>query len=503
MKITKIISIILLFAAMQVFGDLTDGDEASVTELQNLADPLVSSEDEPQSEFGKASQSAKRKMEESVAELAELRKQIADKTIPLTRQLNDLEEELSEVRREYQETSRLLDTRTLDLSNLRNEIKARKEEASYISNLMGQFAVNFEARLHIAEIQRYKDTLEHAKTSPENSNLSKREVFKAQSDLIQESLEGFEQAIGGKTFHGKAVDSTGLVNDGKFVLIGPAALFKSEDGQKVGTVEQRFGSLEPTIIPFANEQNKAAASELISNESGRLPLDPTLGNAHVVESTNQTLVEHVQKGGPVMIPILGMAGLAMLVALYKWIALSLIPKPGKRKINKLLDAVESRDPAKAEKAVQSIKGPVGKMLRRGVEHIKEPAELIEELMYETVLDTKLKLERFLPFVAISAAAAPLLGLLGTVTGIINTFKLITVFGSGDVKTLSGGISEALITTEFGLIVAIPSLLLHAFLSRKAKRFANDMEKAAVAFVNQVSKTPVKKNDLPEKVKANA
>jgi len=128
------------------------------------------------------------------------------------------------------------------------------------------------------------------------------------------------------------------------------------------------------------------------------------------------------------------------------------------------------------------------MLTAGVEHLREPRELIEEVMYETVLTTKLKLQSFLPFIAICAASAPLLGLLGTVTGIINTFKLITVFGSGDVKSLSGGISEALITTKFGLIVAIPSLLIHAFLSRSAKTITDRMEKAAVAFINQVMRT---------------
>ena len=88
----------------------------------------------------------------------------------------------------------------------------------------------------------------------------------------------------------------------------------------------------------------------------------------------------------------------------------------------------------------------------------------------------------------SSDLAPLLGLLGTVTGIINTFKLITVFGSGDVKSLSGGISEALITTKFGLIVAIPSLLLHAFLSRKAKGVTDQMEKSAVSFTDQLART---------------
>ena len=85
-----------------------------------------------------------------------------------------------------------------------------------------------------------------------------------------------------------------------------------------------------------------------------------------------------------------------------------------------------------------------------------------------------------------ASSAPLLGLLGTVTGIINTFKQITIFGSGDVKQLSGGISEALITTKFGLIVAIPSLLLHAYLSRKARAVTSEMEAQAVQFANEVA-----------------
>jgi cytochrome bd-type quinol oxidase subunit 1 len=115
-------------------------------------------------------------------------------------------------------------------------------------------------------------------------------------------------------------------------------------------------------------------------------------------------------------------------------------------------------------------------------------------MYEVMLTRRLKLERMLPFISICAASAPLLGLLGTVTGIINTFKLITVFGSGDVKTLSGGISEALITTECGLIVAIPSLLLHAFLSRKARGIISSMETASVAFVNQVSRAAIHARD---------
>jgi biopolymer transport protein ExbB len=70
---------------------------------------------------------------------------------------------------------------------------------------------------------------------------------------------------------------------------------------------------------------------------------------------------------------------------------------------------------------------------------------------------------------------------------INTFKLITIFGTGDAKQLSSGISEALVTTEFGLIVAIPSLIMHALLNRRAQSIMANMERMAVAFVNGLSR----------------
>jgi biopolymer transport protein ExbB len=78
-----------------------------------------------------------------------------------------------------------------------------------------------------------------------------------------------------------------------------------------------------------------------------------------------------------------------------------------------------------------------------------------------------------------------------VTGIMNTFSLITIYGTGDVKTLSSGISEALITTEYGLIVAIPSLLLHAYLSSKSRKIVNRLETTGLSFMNEVAKAETK------------
>lgn len=448
-------------------------------------------------DFNQASQSIQQKLEDSIAELNALREQAAAEKIPLSRKLNELESELGNVRLEYQKTTRLFDSRILDQNNLRNEIKARKQEGAYLSNLFGEYIRNFESRLHIAEIQRYQEQLDAAKLAAENSALSEHEIYQEQAKLLSVSLDRLNDAIGGSNFVGTAVDPEGMIKNGSFTLVGPVAIFRSHDNSAVGTVEQRLGSLEPSVVPFGNPADTAAATDVIETHAGRFPLDPTMGNAHKIEQTEETLIEQIKKGGPVMYPIFTLAGFALLVALFKWFGMLIIRKPSKRKQRKLLEAIANHDLRGAEFTASQMPGPVGKMLRAGVAHLKEPRDLIEEVMYETVLSTRLKLERFLPFIAISAAAAPLLGLLGTVTGIINTFKLITVFGSGDVKTLSGGISEALITTEFGLIVAIPSLLIHALLSRKARGVINEMEKSAIALVNQVSKTPYKDTHFEE------
>ncbi len=438
--------------------------------------------------FDEAADGSRTRLEESLAELAALRESMAAEKIPMSRELSELESELRAVRDEYQQTTRLLDSRTLDLSNLRTEIKAREDENSYLSGLLGEYIRNFESRLHIAETQRYAEPLEAARLAAENSALSQEEVYAQQVGLLSVSLDRLADVLGGSRFDGTAVDPDGNVAKGTFVVLGPTALFASDDGATVGTAEQRLGSLEPAALTFDDPALVADARTVVADGRGAYPLDPSLGAAHKVAATEESFWEHVQKGGAVMWPIGIMAAAGLLVALFKWLSMAFVRKPSRKKVATLLAAVSKHDEEAARRAAGEIKGPVGKVLAVGVEHIREPRELIEEVMYEVMLTVRLKLERMLPFIAICAASAPLLGLLGTVTGIINTFKLITVFGSGDVKSLSGGISEALITTECGLIVAIPSLLMHAFLSRKARGIVSSMETNSVAFVNQVSRS---------------
>lgn len=465
-----------------------------------LCAPLSAQATTPQAPgFEQAADTAQQRLAGAVAELGALRTRIADEKLPLSRRLGELEAKLAAARADFQQISRQLDSRALDLSRLRDDIGALEKEEVYLGNLFGEYTRNFEAGLHIAEVQRYEQALETAKLAAENGELERAQVYAAQAELLATSIARLDEAVGGTRYSGRALDAERHVVEGDFVQVGPVALFRSRDGTAVGVVEQRLGSLEPSLVPYGKPEDQASAAALVSAARGSLPLDPTLGNAHKFEATEETLWEHIQKGGPVMIPIFALAAAALLVALYKWISFLFLHTPSRAQVQKVFDAVAQRDEAAVADAVGSLRGPVGLMLQAGAENLREPRELVEEVMYESVLTSRLKLERMLPFVAISAASAPLLGLLGTVTGIINTFTMITVSGSGDVKSLSGGISEALITTEYGLIVAIPSLLIHAFLSRKARGVVGRMETAAIGLVNQLGKTPWVQADEAESV----
>ena len=239
--------------------------------------------------------SAQQQLADSLNALAALRKQIADEKVPLGRKLRALEDELIAVRRDYQDTTRQLDKRNLDLNVLRNEIKARHEEKTYLGSQISQYLRNFESRLHIAEFYRYHTAIEAATLAAENSTLSDIDVFQTQASLIETSVERLHETLNGVQFDGQAVDATGLVKEGTFVLIGPAALFGSADGQSVGTAELRFGSSQPTVIPFASEEITQAAAETVASGRGAFPLDPTLGNAHKIEATQQSFLEHISK----------------------------------------------------------------------------------------------------------------------------------------------------------------------------------------------------------------
>ena len=223
----------------------------------------------------------------------------------------------------------------------------------------------------------------------------------------------------------------------------------------------------------------------IETGEGAIPVDATLGKALKIDQQKDTMLEHVSKGGAVGWVIIGLGIVCMLIGLFKISEITGIKTPTAEAVQAVISKIESGDLAGARSAASSINGAGGDLIQVGLEHTEEKRGTLEEILYERIISVRPKLERLLPFMALTAAAAPLLGLLGTVTGMISTFNLITIFGTGDASNLASGISQALVTTELGLIVAIPSLILHGLLSRMARQKIGDLEQAAVGFVNGV------------------
>jgi biopolymer transport protein ExbB len=131
-----------------------------------------------------------------------------------------------------------------------------------------------------------------------------------------------------------------------------------------------------------------------------------------------------------------------------------------------------------------VGGSAAHVLRVTIENLHREREKLDDLVSEAILHQTPVIERFGTSILVAASVAPLLGLLGTVTGMITTFDIITEFGTGDPKMLSGGISEALITTELGLVVAIPCLLIGTLLSGRASAIMDSLERAALQIINR-------------------
>ena len=131
--------------------------------------------------------------------------------------------------------------------------------------------------------------------------------------------------------------------------------------------------------------------------------------------------------------------------------------------------------------------PLGRVLKVGEAHMKDAIDRLELKLAEQIMAERPKIEQGISFVKIVSVVAPLAGLLGTVTGMIITFQQITLFGTGDPKIMAGGISQALVTTVLGLVVAIPTTLAHSFLQSSARSVVDVLEEQATGMVAEKAK----------------
>jgi len=205
------------------------------------------------------------------------------------------------------------------------------------------------------------------------------------------------------------------------------------------------------------------AAELSRTDSGvvAMALDPSKGAILSLMVQSPDVGERVQQGGGIGYLILILGAVGVLIVLRRAIGLTLAKR-----------AVEQQ--AKSEEP--SERNPLGRLQRIMAEHAGDDQEAAAIRLDEQLAEESSLLNRGLPTLAVLAAVSPLLGLLGTVTGMIETFQSITLFGTGDPKLMSGGISQALVTTQLGLAVAIPLVLLHSLLTGQVNRLVERLGK---------------------------
>lgn len=223
-----------------------------------------------------------------------------------------------------------------------------------------------------------------------------------------------------------------------------------------------------------------------------VPMDISRGGALRQLTHALSLWRMVPKGGAIVWPILAILAVGLVLIIERVIFLLRKRTDGNQLIQRIgAWAMEKRWDA-CEKACRlQPNKPVARVVAAGLACRGMQREEMENALQEAILREVPSMERFLATLGMLAAIAPLLGLLGTVTGMIDTFHVITQHGTGDPRMMSGGISEALVTTMLGLTVAIPIMLAHTLINRAIDNQVAQMEEKAVAFVNIVHKSEMK------------
>ena len=203
------------------------------------------------------------------------------------------------------------------------------------------------------------------------------------------------------------------------------------------------------------------------------PTGPTGGSLLANLIQTPSIMERAQQGREVGYAIIFVGLIAVIFAFYKLYSLYMISTAVKKQANnKALDAAN----------------PLGRVLKVGQDHFNKDIDTLELKLAEAIMAERPKIDSGIGFIKIISVIAPLAGLLGTVTGMIVTFQMITLYGTGDPKLMAGGISQALVTTVLGLLVAIPTSLLHSFTQSSARGIVSILEEQSTGILAERAET---------------
>ena len=367
--------------------------------------------------------------------------------------------------------SESLEDQFADNDEALNALRIQKETAlgdlkdlyAGLQQVVGEAQANFETSVVSSQFPGRSEALGaiSIKLSQSNKLVTAAEIESVWSEILNEMVQqgkvvSFNAPVA--TASGSKQDQMvtrvgvfNLVGDDKFLTYGRggiAELPRQPDGQYLGSVSDLQGASPGTAVSFY--------------------VDPTRGTLLGANVERPSLAERVTQGGTVGYVIITMGIIATTIAIWRLLVLFGISGAVKKQ------AKNAGSP--------SPKNPLGRVLQVLKDNPNSSTEALELKLTEQIMKETPKLNKMLMFLKIVAVVAPLMGLLGTVTGMIETFQSITLFGAGDPKLMAGGISQALVTTVLGLCVAIPTVLMHTLASSKAKQVQDVLEEQSAGMV---------------------
>lgn len=266
-------------------------------------------------------------------------------------------------------------------------------------------------------------------------------------------------------FSATVTSSDGEQEDRPVIRIGTFNLLSR--GKYLRYWPQTAKTVEPVSQPAQSYQQMAKRLENTALGVVPVAIDPTRGALLELVGQTPDLLTRLQQGGVVGYVIIGLGVIGLAISIERLLALSIVGRQVRRQLQDI-------NP--------NVNNPLGRILMACEQRATNDPEALGLRLDEAILRELPAIQRGLGALSLMAAIAPLLGLLGTVIGIIKTFQTITLFGTGDPRLMSGGISLALITTVVGLVVAIPLLLIHSVLSAKSNRIVQILDQKSAALV---------------------
>ncbi len=399
---------------------------------------------------------------------------------------NELTSELKQLTRDAKQTDRnvavLIERYNMLIkkeAELKKQLQSRREEIKTFEGTVRTAAKLMQERAATSFLtQQNPDRLQAFKTLLATDRMPGLADLQTLIEMYFNELSGTATL---QRYNSFIVGPDGKKTKAEVIRAGTASAFYRTPDNAYGFLELTDNGLEAKSVSGISSDLSSTIEDVFSGNSV-VPLDFSHGAAFVRFVAEKDLWSKIKDGGALVWPILGIGAIALLLALERFIVLGSMKRTSSEELEAIMDFAEKKDWANCYEKLSTKKTPTKRILWATLKKSSGSSAALEKGMQEALLFEISKMERFLPTMQTLAAVAPLLGLLGTVTGMINTFQVITLFGTGDPHMLSGGISEALVTTQLGLAVAIPIMMLHHILNSRVDSLVNDMEEKGTALI---------------------